>query len=61
MEQSFKIELFIDKRPNGGALWALGGLELSSVMSDLAKRGLRFTFSKNGGRATKHRRAWFIK
>ena len=52
---------YIDKRPNGGALWALGGLELSSVMSDLAKRGLRFTFSKNGGRATKHRRAWFIK
>jgi len=57
--QDHQIE-YVDKRPNGGALWALGGTELSSVMSDLAKRGFRFTFSKNGGRATDHRPSWWF-
>lgn len=52
---------FIDKRANGGALWIVGGAELSLVISDLAGRGFRFTFSKNGGKATEHRPAWFTK
>jgi very-short-patch-repair endonuclease len=52
---------YIDKRPNGGALWAVGGAELSTMMSDLAKRGYKFTFSASGGRATMHRPGWFVK
>jgi len=53
---------YVDKRPNGGALWAIGGAELSTVMSDLAKRGYKFTFSARGGRATMQRPGlWFVK
>lgn len=50
----------IDKRSNGGAMWAVGGIELSSLMSDLAKRGYKFTFSPSGGRATARRPAWWF-
>ena len=51
---------YIDKRPNGGALWVVGGAELSTMMSDMAKRGYKFTFNAGGGRATGHLPAWWI-
>lgn len=51
---------YVDKRPIGGALWILGGSELASLMSDLAKVGYRFTFSPSGGRVTKHRPGWWF-
>lgn len=49
----------IDKRSAGGALWVIGGTELSSIMAELKTKGIRFTFAKAGGRSTRHRPAWF--
>jgi hypothetical protein len=51
----------IDKRRAGGALWVVGGPELAALMDRLAARGFRFSYSKDGGRASKHRPAWWIK
>lgn len=55
-----KLEV-IDKRPAGGALWVVGGWELSELLGGLKARGLAFHFAKNGGRASKNRPAWFAK
>jgi very-short-patch-repair endonuclease len=49
----------IDKRPLGGNLWILGGNELDAAMSELAARGIKFSFKPEGGKATGHRAAWF--
>ncbi len=49
----------IDKRSSGGALWAIGGPEFSSIMDELREKGFRFQFAEGGGRSTGHRRAWF--
>lgn len=49
----------IDKRHLGGNLWIVGGQELSAAMSDLAARGIKFSFKPEGGKATGHRAAWF--
>jgi hypothetical protein len=51
----------VDKREAGGALWVVGGQELAPVMEQLKAQGIAFTFSQNGGRASKHRPAWFSK
>jgi DNA topoisomerase-3 len=51
----------IDRRAAGGALWVVGGPELKELMDRLAGRGFRFSHAKEGGRATKHRPAWWIK
>jgi hypothetical protein len=51
----------VDKREAGGALWVVGGQELAAMMEDLKAKGISFTFSQNGGRASKHRPAWFSK
>jgi predicted peroxiredoxin len=51
----------VDKREAGGALWVVGGQELAPAMEQLKARGISFTFSQNGGRASKHRPAWFTK
>lgn len=52
----------IDNRPSGGSLWVIGGRdELSSLMKELGGRGIKFTFSPNGGRATGRRPSWFTK
>ena len=58
--------ILIDKRDNGGALWVVPpeGREsiVKKTMFSLAKRfKLSFQWSPNGGRATKHNPAWFIK
>jgi very-short-patch-repair endonuclease len=55
-----KLEV-IDKRPAGGALWVVGGSELSELLGGLKARGYAFHFAKNGGRASKNRPAWFAK
>ena len=56
-ERSIEI---IDKRPSGGCLWVIGGFdELSRTTKELGDRGIRFTFSPNGGRATGHRPSWY--
>ena len=48
-----------DKRPNGGALWVLGGMELTEMMKEVDKKGYSFTYLENGGKATKKRSAWY--
>lgn len=68
-EEPFNIMAFlerkglkvIDKRPAGGALWVIGGLELSKTMEELKAKGFHFTFTKKGGRATRHQPGWFRK
>jgi DNA topoisomerase-3 len=51
----------IDRRAAGGALWVVGGPELGELMARLAGRNFHFVFAGKGGRATKHRPAWWIK
>ena len=52
----------IDKRDKGGALWVVGGKELDAVIKETRKLyGALWTFSRNGGRATKNRTSWFTK
>ncbi len=51
----------VDKRYSGGALWVIGGRELSSVMLKLRDSGFPFTFKLGGGRSTCCRDAWWYK
>jgi hypothetical protein len=51
----------IDRRASGGALWVVGGRELADRLAAHATGGHRFTFAEAGGRATKHRPAWWTK
>ncbi|MGD6961519.1 AAA domain-containing protein [Fictibacillus phosphorivorans] len=50
----------VDKRSSGGSLWVVGGEELSPIMNDLTAKGYKFTFAKNGGRATKKSASWYL-
>ncbi|MBU9721610.1 MULTISPECIES: AAA domain-containing protein [Bacillaceae] len=49
----------IDKRPKGGALWVIEAQELTPIIQQLKRQGIEFTYSKNGGRATRKKPAWF--
>jgi len=51
--------LFVDKRTKGGALWVLGGSDLEPIMEALHEGGFAFEYAPQGGRATKHRPAWW--
>ena len=52
----------IDKRDKNGALWVIGGKELDSIIKETRKQfGALWTFSQNGGRATRNRTSWFTK
>jgi curved DNA-binding protein CbpA len=55
---ALKLEV-IDKRAKGGALWVVGGQELVPTMERLRQEGFAFEFAPAGGRATKHRPAWW--
>lgn len=50
----------IDKRPNGGALWIVGGWELKEVLFSLKPQGIFFKYAKNGSQSTKRKSAWFM-
>lgn len=52
---------YIDKRSGGGALWIIGGKELSDIAKQCHKFGVRFTFKADGGRATKGKPGWWAK
>jgi very-short-patch-repair endonuclease len=52
--------IVIDKRPIGGALWVVGGRELSPIMESLQKKGIKFVFAPNGSRSTGNKPAWFM-
>lgn len=48
-----------DKRPKGGSLWVVGGLELNQIMKEVSKKGYRFNYSAKGGKTTQNRAAWY--
>lgn len=50
----------MDKRSKGGVLWVLGGSELKDLMKQISSEKSFFKFAPNGGRASKHRPAWFL-
>ncbi len=52
---------YIDKRDRGGALWIIGGQELNYFVKQCRNQGIRFTFKKEGGRATKGKPGWWTK
>lgn len=52
---------FIDKRPNNGALWIIGGRELSTIVEECKKLGVSFSYSEKGGRVTNHKPSWWSK
>lgn len=52
---------FIDKRSNNGVLWILGGKELTDIVKQCRELGVKFTFKKDGGRATKGKAGWWAK
>ncbi|ARK30103.1 AAA domain-containing protein [Halalkalibacter krulwichiae] len=49
----------IDKRSKGGALWIIEEEALTPIIQQLKRQGIEFTYSKNGGLATKQKSAWF--
>jgi hypothetical protein len=51
----------VDKRASGGALWVVGGEELAPLMEELKAKGIAFSLAPQGGRASRHRSAWFTK
>ena len=53
---------YIDNRSKGGALWAIGGPELSAFMKECHQKcGVRFTYKAGGGKATNGKSAWWTK
>lgn len=68
MEKSDVVQLIehhnlehVDKRDSGGALWVIGGRELSLTMLKLRNSGFPFTFKDGGGRSSGYRNAWWYK
>ncbi|WML53328.1 AAA domain-containing protein [Neobacillus sp. PS3-12] len=49
----------VDKRDKGGALWLIGGEELSPIISELREYHIPFTFAYNGSKTTDKRPAWY--
>lgn len=52
---------FVDKRDKGGAFWIVGGMEIHALIKTISSYGLKFTYLKNGGKATGHKSSWYIK
>lgn len=51
----------VDKRENGGALWVIGGKNLSPIMKELKAAGISFIFKAGGGKATGGKDGWWAK
>lgn len=52
---------YIDKRSANGALWIIGGRDLSDVVKQCRRFGVKFTFKEDGGKATKGKPGWWAK
>lgn len=51
---------YVDKRPKGGSLWIVAEeSEGAPLVEKCKKLGVSFSFAPNGGRASKHRPAWY--
>jgi very-short-patch-repair endonuclease len=51
----------IDKRHQGGVLWVIGDDSQMETFEALAAYGHHFFFAPEGGRATRHRPAWWMR
>ncbi len=51
----------IDKRPQGGALWVAGRLELKPLMDELALAGAPFNYAIHGGKAIQYSPGWWMR
>ena len=49
----------VDKRDKGGALWLIGGQELSPFISEFKIDHISFTYAYNGSKASNKRPAWY--
>ena len=52
---------YIDKRSKGGALWIIGGKELSDVVRQCKALGVWFNYKSDGGKSTKGKGGWWAK
>lgn len=52
---------YVDRRSSSGALWILGGKELSKVVKQCQDFGIHFTFKEDGGKTTKGKPGWWAK
>ena len=52
---------YIDKRSNGGALWIIGGKELSPIVKQCQNIGVKFSFKENGGKVTRGKCGWWTR
>lgn len=52
---------YVDKRPNNGSLWIIGGHELDDFVKQAKAIGVRFAFKADGGKATKGVPGWWAK
>lgn len=52
---------YADKRPNGGALWIVGGGGLADFISKLESNGALFKFKADGAKALNGKPGWWIK
>ena len=51
---------FIEKRnKQGGCLWVVGGKELEKTLELLETKGIKFSFTVGGGKATDYNPGWF--
>ena len=57
--KSKNIEV-IDKREKGGALWIVGGVELTNDMEILSMNKIKFKYLKSGGKSTDNRPSWYL-
>ncbi|WP_205317636.1 hypothetical protein [Oceanobacillus zhaokaii] len=50
---------YIDHRGKGGSLWVIGGKSIEAYLKPLEDEGIHFRYKPVGGRASKHRSAWY--
>ena len=53
--------IYEDKRDSGGALWIIGGDELTEIVQKARSLGLNFHFKPGGGKLTKGKDTWWAK
>ena len=53
---------YVDKRPQDGALWIIGGKEMDNIIKETKKiYGAIWTFCSGGGRSTGYKPGWYTK
>lgn len=55
-----KLE-YVDKRNSNGALWVIGGKEITTKMMMLRSSGFSFQFKEGGGKSSDYKDAWWYK